>query len=77
MSGVTTCREVDGCSQSESKVSAPSAPVETQPLSLDEFSISQLRQFFELLDKWDRNVADQTDDEDPSSSKTMRAAGGA
>jgi hypothetical protein len=77
MSGVTTCREVDGCSQSESEVSAPSAPVEARPLSLDEVSISQLRQFFELLDELDRKAAEQTDDEDPSSTKAMQAAGGA
>jgi len=77
MGAVTTSREPDGCSQSESKVSAPSAPVETRPLSLDEFSISQLRQFFELLDKLDRKAAEQTVDEDPSLTKAMQAAGGA
>ena len=31
----------------------PSRPINPQE-GLDEFSISQLRQFFELLDRWDR-----------------------
>jgi hypothetical protein len=37
------------------------APAETShgkagSLALDDFSISQLRQFFELLDEWDRKT---------------------
>lgn len=77
MGAVTTSRGLDGDSQSESEASAPNAPVEARPLSLDEVSISQLRQFFELLDKLDRKAAEQTDDKDPSSTKAMRATGGA
>ncbi len=77
MGAVTTSRGPDDCAQSESEVSAASTPVDARPLSLDEVSISQLRQFFELLDKLDQKAAEQTGDEDPSSTKAMQAAGGA
>lgn len=84
MGGVITNRELDasaaprvGRDEADSPASAKSSSGETQTPTLDEFSVSQLRQFFELLDKLDRKAAEQTDDEDPSSTKAMQAAGGA
>lgn len=61
----------------ESQASAQTPSGEAPALVLDEFSISQLRQFFELLDEWDRKAADKTEDEVATSTGARGAAGGA
>jgi hypothetical protein len=86
MSGVITNRELDGSSVRQRTVrdevdsgssAQGTATREAHALSLDEFSISQLRQFFELLDEWDRKASvERVDEVAASEKKALRAAGG-
>lgn len=84
MSGVITNREPHASvgrgaprDDTEPHASARNVPNEAQTLVLDEFSVSQLRQFFELLDEWDRKSADTECNAVPNSTKVRGAAGGA
>lgn len=84
MGAVTTIRELDatvahprgGSAELESQASVETSPCEAHSLALDDFSVSQLRQFFELLDEWDRN-ASKGRDEVRTSTKVKDATGGA
>jgi hypothetical protein len=84
MGAVTTIRELGasvahppgGGAELESQASAETSPGEAHALVLDEFSVSQFRQFFELLDEWDRK-ASKGRDEVRTSTKVKDAPGGA
>ena len=64
MGAVTTNRELDasvvhpreGGAEPESQASAETSPGDVHSLVLNELSVSQLRQFFQLLDEWDRKA---------------------
>jgi hypothetical protein len=64
MGRVNTTRELDasvahlrgGQAALESLAPAETPQSKAHSLTLDGFSISQLRQFFELLDEWDRKA---------------------
>lgn len=82
MGVVPTNRDLDGSAlphagRGESEDQASDGSREAQALALDEFSISQLRQFFELLDEWDRKATREICDDVQSSTKAKGAAGGA
>ena len=83
MSEVNTNRKGEACirravhGETAGVASAPSVAGDIQTLAIDEFSISQLRQFFELLDAWERKSVDKKCDAVPNSTKAKGAAGGA
>jgi len=64
MGAVTTIRELDasmthpraGIAELGSQASAGTSAGEAHALVLDEFSVSQFRQFFKVLDEWDSKV---------------------
>ena len=81
MDGEITTRQLDACAagsrtvRDHTQAVAQSSSGET--LALNEFSTSQLRQFFELLDELDRKANDKRRDVVQISNTARGAAGGA